>query len=89
MERFFGGNPIAVMIRLIIMSVVVGIVLAAFGLSPLELLEAIQRLTIRIYDMGFDAIEWALQYFLLGAVIVIPVWFLSRLFSTSRKNSDS
>lgn len=89
MERFFGGNPIAVMIRLIIMSVVVGIVLAAFGLSPLELLEAIQRLAVRVYNMGFDAIEWALQYFLLGAVIVIPVWFISRLFSTSSKKSDS
>lgn len=88
MERFFGGNPLAVMVRLIIMSVIVGIVLAALGLSPLELIEGLQRLAIRIYDMGFGAVEWALQYFLLGAVIVIPVWLLSRLLSTASRKSD-
>ncbi len=87
MERFFGGNPVAVVFKLIVMSVVVGIVLAAFGLSPLELIERLQRLAIRIYDMGFDAFDWAFQYFLLGAVIVIPVWLLSRMFKSGKKSS--
>lgn len=89
MERFFGGNPVAVILKLVVMSVVVGIVLAALGLSPLQLIERLQRLVIRIYDMGFDAIDWAFQYFLLGAVIVIPVWFLSRLFKSTRKSNES
>ena len=88
MERFLGGNPVAVVLKLIVMSVVVGIVLAAFGLSPLELVERLHRLALRIYDMGFDAVEWIFQYFLLGAVIVIPVWFLSRLFKSGKKAGD-
>jgi hypothetical protein len=29
--------------------------------------------------MGFDAVAWLWRYFLLGAVIVIPVWFIMRL----------
>jgi hypothetical protein len=38
----------------------------------------------RIWDLGFDAINGLWRYFLLGAVIVIPVWLLSRLFGAPR-----
>ena len=31
-------------------------------------------------NLGFDAFNWAFKYFLLGAVIVFPIWFLVRLF---------
>jgi hypothetical protein len=84
MEQFLGGSPLAVILRLIVLSVIVGIVMAAFGLSPVELIYKIQLLARRIYDMGFDAFEWAFQYFLLGAVIVIPVWFVSRVFKSGK-----
>jgi hypothetical protein len=30
--------------------------------------------------MGFAAVEWAFRYFLLGAVMVFPVWLFMRLF---------
>ena len=29
--------------------------------------------------MGFDAVRWLWRYFLLGAVIVIPIWLIARL----------
>ncbi len=89
MERFLGGKPLAVILRLIVLSVIVGVVLAAFGLSPVDLVYKIQLLARRIYDMGFDAFDWAFQYFLLGAVLVIPIWFLSRLFKSGKKSGDS
>jgi hypothetical protein len=38
----------------------------------------------RIWDLGFDAINGLWRYFLLGAVIVIPIWVLSRIFSAPR-----
>jgi hypothetical protein len=79
MERFFGGNPALVLLRLIILSLVVGVVLAALGFSPFDIIESIRELIARIYDMGFAAVEKALRYFLLGAVIVFPVWFIARL----------
>ena len=80
MERFFGGNPALVLIRLAILSLVVGVVLAALGFSPFDLLDSLLRLAARIYDMGFAAIEKSLRYFLLGAVIVFPVWLVVRVF---------
>jgi hypothetical protein len=38
----------------------------------------------RLWDLGFDTVNWLWRYFLLGAVIVIPIWLLSRLFGSPR-----
>ena len=82
--RFLGGSPLAVAFRLILLSILVGVVLAAIGFDPWNILRSIELLFRRIWDLGFDAINWLWRYFLLGAVIVIPVWLLMRLFGTPR-----
>jgi hypothetical protein len=82
--RFLGGSPLAVAFRLILLSILVGVVLATFGLDPLDIVRSIRRLFERIWDLGFDAINWVWRYFLLGAVIVIPIWLLSRMFGAPR-----
>jgi hypothetical protein len=79
MERFFGGNPGLVLLRLVILSLIVGVVLAALGFSPYDIIQNIRDLAQRIYDMGFAAVEKGFRYFLLGAVIVFPVWVLMRV----------
>lgn len=78
MERFLGGSPLAVTLRLIIISIIVGIVLTALGYNPQDLAAAISDLFQAIANLGFDWIESAVQYFLLGAVIVIPIWLILR-----------
>ena len=82
--RFFGGPPLAVIGRLILLSILVGVVLAAIGFDPYNILRSIELLFRRLWDLGFDAINWVWRYFLLGAVIVIPVWLLSRMFGAPR-----
>jgi hypothetical protein len=89
MNRFFGGPPLAVIARLAVISVVIGILLSAIGLSPHDLLNSIQRLVWRIYNMGFEAIDWLLSYFLLGALIVVPFWFISRLWKMMSRPSSA
>lgn len=78
MERFIGGTPLAVFLRLVVISIATGIALKAAGYDPRDLLANIPRLIQAIYDFGFGWIETAFQYFLLGAVIVIPVWLVLR-----------
>src|SRR5215470_14344555 len=78
--RFLGGTPLAVAFRLILLSILVGVVLAAIGFDPWNILHSIRMLFQRLWDLGFDAINWLWRYFLLGAVIVIPVWLLTRIF---------
>jgi hypothetical protein len=84
LSRFLGGSPLAVAFRLVLLSVLVGVVLAAIGLDPWNILKSIKALFQWIRDVGFDAINWIWRYFLLGAVIVIPIWLLSRLFGAPR-----
>lgn len=89
MDKIFGGNPLTVIIKLAVLSLVVGIVMAALGLDVLSLVESLQRLVVRLYDMGFGAIEWAFRYFLLGAAVVIPIWIVVRLLKIgSRSGAD-
>lgn len=88
MDRFFGGNPVLVLLRLAILSLIVGVVLAALGFSPFELIDSLRRLVERIYDMGFAAVEKAFRYFLLGAVIVFPVWLVTRLLKSLGRSSS-
>lgn len=89
MERFFGGNPGLVVIRLMIISVIVGVLLSALGLDPRDIIDSFVRLLERIYEMGFEAIEWALRYFLLGAVIVFPIWLVARVLKLFGKNGSA
>ena len=82
--RFFGGSPVGALVRLILVSILVGVVLSAFGLDPWNILPSLKRVVLDIWDMGFDAIRWIWRYFLLGAIIVIPIWLIMRLMRTPR-----
>lgn len=88
LERFFGGPPAAVITRLIVISIVVGVILTAIGISPFEIVDSVRRLLDRIYNMGFEAIGWVFRYFWLGAIVVFPVWAVSRLWSMFAREDD-
>ena len=83
-NRFLGGPPLAVIGKLILMSILIGVVLSALGLDPLNILSSLQRLIRDVWNMGFDAVRWLWQYFLLGAVIVIPIWLILRFVRAPR-----
>lgn len=79
LTRFFGGPPGWVLLRLVLLSVVIGLIFSAIGLHPLDLIDGLRRFIGRIWDMGWEALEWAATYFLLGAMVVFPVWLVLRL----------
>jgi Family of unknown function (DUF6460) len=84
LNRFLGGSPIAVLGRLVLLSILVGVILSAIGLDPANLIESLRRLIQAVWDMGFDAVRWAWRYFLLGALVVVPIWLIVRLARASR-----
>ena len=83
-QQFFGDSIAGTLIRLVLLSIVVGIVFSVLGITPFNLIERMQQLVSRIIDLGFDAFRSAFTYFLLGAVVVIPVWFVVRLLRLGR-----
>jgi Domain of unknown function (DUF6460) len=84
LTRFFGGPPLSVIFRLVLLSVLIGLILEVMGLDPWNILDSLRRLILRIWDMGFDAIRWLWRYLLLGAAVVVPIWFLVRLTRMAR-----
>jgi hypothetical protein len=74
----FLGPPLVVLGKLILLSILIGVVLSALGLDPWNIVSSLRRLIVSIWDMGFDTVRWLWQYFLLGAVIVIPIWLILR-----------
>jgi len=83
-NRFLGGPPLAVALRLVLLCVLVGIVLSALGFDPGNIVESMRRMVEAVWNMGFDAVRWLWRYFLLGAIIVIPIWLILRFLRTPR-----
>lgn len=81
MDKILGGPLIPTLFKLLVASVVVGILLAFFGIQPTDLWRDFLDTVARIWQMGFSAIDWSVRYILLGAVVVLPIWLVVRLWT--------
>ena len=88
MQKILGGNPLSIIFRLIVLSIIVGLVLTLLGLSPFDLIDNVRVALLQLYHMGYGAIGWVVRYFLIGAVIVIPVWLIGRFWHLLSKGGD-
>jgi hypothetical protein len=94
MDRIFGGPVLPTLFKLAVASIAVGVVLAVFGIRPIDLWRDFLDTAAAIWAMGFDAIDWAVtwsfQYLVLGAIVVIPIFIAVRLWTmmTERKKSE-
>ena len=83
-SRLLGGPPLAVFFRLVLLCGLVGVILSALGFDPGNILDSLGRLVQSIRNMGFDAVLTVWRYFLLGAIVVIPIWLILRFLRTPR-----
>ena len=81
LQRFLGGPPVAVFVRLLFVSLVVGALLVWLNIHPYDVFFWIQRFFNRLWMLGWDAVREAFEYIAAGAAIVVPVWLLMRLFN--------
>jgi hypothetical protein len=84
LNRFLGGRPLVVLFRLALLSVLVGFILRVLGLDPFDIIRSIRELFQALWDMGYEAFERLWRYFLLGAVLVVPIWLIVRLVRAPR-----
>jgi hypothetical protein len=82
--RLFGGPPLSVIFRLVLLSILIGVILEVLGLDPWNVIDSLRSLVLRIWDMGFDAVRWLWRYLLLGAALVVPIWLVMRLMGIAR-----
>lgn len=94
-RQTFIQRLVAVRVRdlvwLFFMCVVAGLVLALFNIDPAELWVDFFGTLARAWDRFFiiisDSVVWSLRYFLLGAVLVVPLWIIWRLITAAGRRS--
>lgn len=80
-SRFLGDTPGRIIIKLILVSLVVGVVMHAFNWTPYDILWNIRDFFISLWNMGFSALSRFTDYLLLGAAVVIPAFILLRIIN--------
>ena len=84
LARFLGGPPLSVLARLLMLSLIVGALLIWLDIHPMEVIDSVERLFRRLWNLGFGAVRVIAEYVIAGAVVVIPIWFILRLLNAGR-----
>jgi hypothetical protein len=81
LRRFLGGSPLAVLLKLAVLSLITGALLVWLDIRPAEIFHLLTTFANHLYDLGFDAVREFGTYIGAGAVIVVPVWLVLRILS--------
>jgi hypothetical protein len=76
------------LVKVAVASLIVGTILAHFGITSDKVIAEFGLSADRVSELGRQALAWALPNVLLGALVIVPVWFLIYLFSPPRPRSD-
>ncbi len=83
-HRFLGDSPLRVALKLIVISFIVGVFMRYFGITPLEVIDRIVGMIEWAWQNGFEALSGFASYFIIGAVVVVPIFLISRLLTYRR-----
>jgi hypothetical protein len=83
-NRFLGDSPARTVLKLVVVSLIVGFLMAIFGVDPWDLVYSIRNFILDIWHSGFAALGKIGDYLILGATIVIPIFIILRIFSYRR-----
>jgi hypothetical protein len=75
-------------IKVLVASLIVGTILAHFGINVDQLVKSTGLSAERIEDLARAGLDWALPNLLLGALVIVPVWFLIYLFRPPGESRD-
>lgn len=83
-QRFLGDSPLRVALKLIVISFIVGVFMTYFDITPLEVIDRIVGMIEWAWQNGFEALSGFFSYFVIGAIIVVPIFLLVRLMNYRR-----
>jgi hypothetical protein len=72
------------LVKIAVASLIVGTILAHFGITAEQLMREFGLSQERIMELGRQAFTWALPNLLLGSLVIVPVWFVVYLFRPPR-----
>src|SRR5690606_27311462 len=84
LSRFLGDSPWRVVIKLLLISLIVGYIMHMFDWTPWDIYYGIRDAVMDIWHAGFDALGRFDGYILIGAMVVVPIFLLARVLSFRR-----
>lgn len=76
---------IGTVLKLAVLSLIAGLVMAQFGFKPGEVFVNAGAIARDVADRAVDALRWAWGYLLAGAVVVVPVWLVVHLWRRAKR----
>ena len=84
MNGFLGGSIATVVVRLLVVSFVVGLFLTMFGFDPEDIYFRFVAAVRHIVEFGWTDLRHIGRILLTGAMLVVPIWFVLRLMDMRR-----
>lgn len=78
---------VSTIVKLVIASIIVGAVMAFFNWQPMDVYEWVAAQIGHIFRNIQHYTGAAISYFLLGAVVVVPIWLIMYLLKATGKKS--
>ena len=76
------------LVKIAVASLIVGTILTHFGITPEKLVKEFGFSFDRIEDMARRGLSWAVPSLMVGAMVILPVWFLFYLFRPPGSSSQ-
>jgi hypothetical protein len=87
-EAFMPYSLIRTLIKVALASLIVGTILTHFGITADQLAKEFGLSFERVEDLARRGFAWAVPNLMLGAVVILPVWFLLYLFRPPSRSGE-
>lgn len=81
LNRFLGGSPGSVLVRLVFLSLLVGAIMSWWGVTPYGLYDGVITLVQDLIDEGFASLSSVGIWLVYGAMVVVPIWLVLRILN--------
>jgi hypothetical protein len=75
---------LSMVLKIAFASLICGVVLSAFDLTAVELLEKTGLTPQRLLDIVQKGLAWALPNIVLGSLVIVPIWCLAYMLRPPR-----
>lgn len=82
--RLLGDTLGRTIIKLIVISLLVGMAMSVLGVGPRDVIHAVTDFAVNLWESGWAALGRFGDWLILGASIVIPIFILLRILNYRR-----
>lgn len=83
-NRILGDTLGRTIIKLVVISLLVGMTMSVFGIGPFDIVDAVRDFVGNLWESGWAALGRFGDWLILGASVVIPIFVIMRILNYRR-----